>query len=93
MIDDKHDLPIRELLRDISGNNEPPRTPRGLVGTQVVNRMTYLTAMIWLVLSAATFLAMIWEVIDPIFGFRCLGTFGIVLLAVFFFRAINSLID
>lgn len=86
--------PVRDLLRDISTNSEPSRiSPRGLINPKLMDRITFVAAILWLILMAATLIGMIWGSIDDGFGFRFVGSACVAMLAILGFRAINSQFD
>jgi hypothetical protein len=94
MNEEQEKRPIRELLQDISSTSEASRVPpRGLVRPRLVNRVTFFASLLSLLLTAAAFLAMIWDFTDPVLGFRCIGSIIVILLALYLFRAINEQFD
>ena len=94
MSEEMKDKPIHGLLRDISLQGGAfTNPPRGLLSTQMMDRLTILTALLGLFLTMATFLGMIWEVVDLFYGFRIAGTIAVVVLSMLVFRAINALFD
>jgi hypothetical protein len=94
MSEEQKDKPIRELLQDISANSEVSHGPsRGFVDPKLVNRITFFASFACLLLTTAAFLAMIWDFTNPEFGFRCVGSILVILVALFIFRAINAQFD
>lgn len=94
MNEEQKESPIRELLQDISSNSDTSRIPpRGLVRPTLINRITLFASLLCLLLTTAIFLAMMWDFTDPAFGFRCIGSILVILLALFLFRAINEQFD
>ena len=91
MNEDPKNKPVRELLQDISRNIEPSRaTPRGLINPKLVDRITFFASILCVVIVAATFIGMIWNSIDEVFGFRFAASVGIFMLTLFGLRAINA---
>jgi hypothetical protein len=91
MNEDPKDKPIRELLQDISSNSEPARIPpRGLIRPKLVARVTFFASLMCLLFTTAAFLAVIWDVADREFAFRCVSSMFVILFALFVFRFINS---
>ena len=94
MNEEKKERPIRELLQDISSTSEASRVPpRGLVRPKLIDRITFFASLLSLLLTAAAFLAMIWDFLDPVLAFRCIGSIVVILIALFLFRAINAQFD
>ena len=94
MYEEPKDKPIRGLLQDITAHNETFRkTPRGLVSPKFVDRVITVTAMVSLLLTSTVFLGMVWEALDLYLGLRCIGSVGVVLIAMLSFRAMNTYFD
>ena len=75
MDEEQNEKPIRELLQDITSNSEASRVPpRGLVRPRLVDRITFFASLLSLLLTTAAFLALIWEFMDPVLAFRCIGS-------------------
>ena len=90
MKDDQQEKPVRELLQDITRHTDSPHVPRGLISRKVVDRITFVAALVSLVLITGTIFAMIWDLTDTVLGFRCIGSIVVLLLALVAFRAING---
>ncbi len=91
MNDEQKGKQIRDLLQDISSNNDPSRTqPRGLINTRLMDRITFFASILSLLLVAAAFIAMIWQSLDEVFGFRFVASTGIFMITLLVFRFINS---
>lgn len=90
MKDDPPEKPVRDLLQDITRQTDSPRVPRGWVSVKLVDRITFVAALVSLVLITATLFAMIWDLADTLIGFRCIGSIVVLFLAIVAFRAING---
>jgi hypothetical protein len=94
MNEEPREKPIRELLEDIRSTSEPSRVaPRPLLNPKLVSRVTFFATLVCLLLTTAAFLAMIWNFLDAVLAFRCIGSMVVVLAALFIFRGINSQFD
>ena len=87
MKDEPPEKPIRDLLQDITRHTDSPRAPRGWVSPKLVDRITFVAA---LVLITAALFAMIWDLVDTLIGFRCIGSIVVLFVALVAFRAINN---
>jgi hypothetical protein len=91
MNDEKKGDQIRGLLEDISSNNDPSRLqPRGLINIKLLDRVTFFASILSLLLIAVAILAMIWQTIDEVFGFRFVASTVVVMITLLIFRFINS---
>lgn len=91
MNEDPKNKPVRELLQDISRNVEPSCvTPRGFINPKLMDRITFFASILCVVIVAATFVGMIWNSIDEVFGFRFAASVAIFMLTLIALRAINS---
>ena len=91
MSEEQKDKPIGDLLRDISRHGGFERVPpRGLIRPQLVRRVIFFTSLAFLLLTAAALIAVIWDCIDVILAFRCIGSMGVLLAALLIFGGINS---
>jgi hypothetical protein len=86
------DKPIVELLQDIHAVRDS-HTPRGLVNPKRVARIAFFVSCIFIVLTTAIFIAMIWELMEPALGMRFIASMGAVILALQVFKAINEQFD
>lgn len=84
--------PIVELLQDIHSQGNP-RAPRGLIKPKIVDRITFLTTCVSIVLISVAFLGVIWEAVDPGIALRCIASLCVLLVAMHIFRAINEQYD
>ena len=91
MNEEPKNKPVRELLQDISRNIEPLRvTPRGFISPKLVDRITVFASVLCVLIVAATFIGMIWNSIDEVFGFRFAASVVIFMLTLLGLRAINA---
>ena len=90
MKDEPPEKPIRDLLQDITRHTDSPRVPRGWVSPKLVDRITFVAALVSLVLITAALFAMIWDLVDTLIGFRCIGSIVVLFVALVAFRAINN---
>ena len=90
MNEEPPEKPIRELLQDITRHTGSPHLRRGWVSPKLVDRITFVAALVSLLLVTGTLFAMIWDLADTLLGFRCIGSIVVLFLALAAFRAINS---
>jgi hypothetical protein len=82
--------PVREILQQLRVHSEFPAPPRGVADPKLIDRITFVAAVISVVLCAGALLAMIWEGVDVIDGMKFIGSIMVLLAALLIFRAINS---
>lgn len=94
MNEDPKIKPIRELLQDISTQNEPFRsTPRGIIDPKLVDRIAFCAGIFSVMIVAATLLGMIWNSVSEGFGFRFIASVCVTMLTLLSLRTINAHFD